>query len=253
MIPSEAAYRCLAEALEREQALPDVVARAIAQHGRREAIPLLEAVNARVPQRLRREFEWAIYALVHRTRLPDGLPVDWRVRYRRLPGLDWSFPFSWVGVAAIAHRHGPPPGDTVGPPRALDAILADTRLDPGCRRCRTCGGVVWFPAGLPVCRHTARAVVALQVSLMARWRTGGFEDVWDALDACDAADLRLGRRPEALGDTRDDAQGAVAVGRATLYWMVSLGRFTLADGARALSVIACEIAALYGQPTSAAR
>jgi hypothetical protein len=175
------------------------------------------------------------------------------VRYRRLPGLDWSFPFSWVGVAALAHRHGPPPGDHVPPPRRLDEILADTRLDPGERRCRTCGGVVWFPAGLPVCRHTARAVVALQVSLMARWRSSGFEDVWDALDACDAADLQLGRRPDTPGDPSDDQLGAVAVGRATLYWMVSAGRLTLADGARALSVIACEIAALYGSATPAAR
>jgi hypothetical protein len=252
MIPTEASYRCLAEALGRERTLPDVVARAIAQHRRREAIPLLEAASAHVPDSLRREFDWAIYALVHRVRVPDTLPDDWRVRYRRLPGLDWNFPLSWIGVAAIAHRHGPPPGDLVSPPRARDAILADTRLDPGERRCRTCGGVLWFPAGLPVCRHTARAVVALQVSLMARWRNSGFEDVWDALDACDAADLQLGRRPDATGDAHDDALGAVAVGRATLYWMVSLGRLTLADGARALSVIACEIAALYGSPARAA-
>jgi len=229
------------------------VARAIAQHRRREAIPLLEAASAHVPEGLRREFEWAIYALVHRTRLPDALPDDWRVRYRRLPGLDWAFPLCWIGVAALAHRHGRPPGDVTGPPRRRDAILADTRLDPGERRCRTCGGVLWFPAGLPVCRHTARAVVALQVSLMARWRNSGLEDVWDALDACDAADLQLGRRPDAADGAHADALGAIAVGRATLYWMVSLGRLSLADGARALTVIACEIAALYGSPTHAAR
>lgn len=253
MIPTEASYCCLAEALSRERTLPDVVARAIAQHRRREAIPLLEAASAHVPDSLRREFDWAIYALVHRVRVPDTVPDDWRVRYRRLPGLDWSFPMSWVGVAAIAHRHGPPPGDVVSPPRARDAILADTRLDPGERRCRTCDGVLWFPAGLPVCRHTARAVVSLQVSLMARWRSSGFEDVWDALDACDAADLQLGRRPDATGDAHDDALAAVAVGRATLYWMVSVRRLALADGARALSVIACEIAALYGSPVRAAR
>jgi hypothetical protein len=253
MIPADAAYHCLADALECERALADVVARAIAQHRRREAIPLLQAASAQVPQGMRREFEWAVYTLVHRTRMPDALPDDWRVRYRRLPGLDWGFPLTWVGVAAIAHRHGLPSGDAMGPARSIDAILADTRLDPGERRCRACGGIVWFPAGLPVCRHTARAVLALQVSVMARWRASGLTDVWEALDACDAVDLELCRRPDASSGARDHALGAVAAGRATLYWMVSLGRFTLAAGVRELSVIACEIAALYGSPTLVAR
>jgi hypothetical protein len=245
MIHVDDAYLFLLKALFRDPELRDVVARGLAAHGRRDAIEPLHLSSMRSPAWMRREIESAIVELVHGTDVGDPVERDWRVRYRRLPGLGWGIPPSWVSVAALAHRHREddewPDGES--PPRSLSTILGDTRLRHEARSCGRCGGAVWRPTGLPLCRHTASSVLRLQRELIDGWLREGITDVWSALDACDAADLRLrrsGSRRNAAGS--DAERDLIAVGRATLYWFVALERSELRGAAEYLDTIARDFA-----------
>jgi hypothetical protein len=246
MIHTDDAYLFLLQALFRDRELSDVVARALAEHGRREAIEPLHLSSVRSPAWMRREIESAIVHLVHGTPTADPVERDWRVRYRRLPGLGWEFPPSWVSVAALAYRHREESGDApAGDRRArsLTAILGDARLRPETQPCVRCGGAVWRPTGLPLCRHTAASVLSLQSELIDGWLGDGICDVWAALDACDAADLRLRRSCSRRNAEAHDAErDLIAVGRATLYWFVALERFDLPAGAEYLHTIARDFA-----------
>jgi hypothetical protein len=243
---TDEAYLLLLRALFRDHELSDVLARALAEHGRREAIEPLHLATMRAPGWMRREIESAIVRLVHGARTRELADRDWRVRYRRLPGLGWEFPPSWVSIAALAHRQreerGEPP---VGERRArsLTAILGDARLRPESQPCVRCGGAVWRPTGLPLCRHTAASVLRLQRELVAGWLADGVSDVWSALDACDTADLRLRRTcSRRNADAHDAERDLIAVGRATLYWLVALERSNLHTAAEYLDTIACDFA-----------
>jgi hypothetical protein len=245
MIHTEEAYRVLSEALFRDTDFGDVIARALAQHGRRDAIEPLHLSSARAPRRMRREFECAIFSLVHGGPPPELFEQDWRLRYRRVPRLGWSFPPSWIGMAALAHRRqreaGEEPGDG-GRARPLAAIIADGRLHAGGGPCPRCGTRIWRPTGLPLCRHTAPALVRLQCALIECWVAAGLTDVWAALDACDAADERLARSVDAR--TAEWERDRIAIGRGTLYWFVALGREDMRAGADYLRVIARDFALL---------
>jgi len=246
MIHSDDAYLFLLQALFRDQELSDVVARALADHGRRDAIEPLHLSSTRSPAWMRREIESAIVHLVHGDPATDPAERDWRVRYRRLPGLGWAFPPSWVSVAALAHRHREdsgeePEGD--GQPRSLTAILGDARLRAEMQVCGRCGGAVWRPTGLPLCRHTAASVLRLQREQIDGWLADGITDLWSALDTCDAADLRLRRTCSRRNAAAHDAErDLVAVGRATLYWFVALERSDLHAAAEYLHTVARDFA-----------
>src|SRR5438094_308491 len=80
MIPTDEAHRGLKDALARDRALGDVIARALVQQGRPEAIAALAAAAVHAPKWMRREFESAIAALVHGPVAPAPVERDWRQR-----------------------------------------------------------------------------------------------------------------------------------------------------------------------------
>src|SRR5213080_981193 len=123
MIPTDEAHSRLKDALARDRALGDVIARALVQQGRPEAIAALAASAVHAPKWMRREFESAIAALVHGPVAPDPVERDWRLRYRRLPALGWNFPLTWLGVAALVHRARP----RRARPRLAHALRRDHR------------------------------------------------------------------------------------------------------------------------------
>ncbi|TMA36336.1 MAG: hypothetical protein E6J79_13410 [Deltaproteobacteria bacterium] len=243
MIPTDEAHRCLRDALARDRALLDVIARALVQHGRPEAVAALAASAVHAPKRMRRELEAAIAALVHPAAPPDPAERDWRLRYRRLPALGWNFPLTWLGVAALIHRCGPRARARASrgpvPLRLFDAVTDIAARREG-RPCRRCGGVFWRPAGLRVCRHTAEAMVELQAARLDHWLAAGVTDVWAALDDCDVAEMRIARRGGSALQ-RD----LIAVGRATLFWLVTIRCEELHIGLQRLRQIGNSLPDLY--------
>ncbi len=262
MIHTDDAYQRLVAALARDTELADVIARALVEHRRREAIDLLHHAGGTIPtpRWMQVQFEAAIVALLHGTAYSDPLDRDWRVRYRRLPGLDWSFPLSWLGIAALTHRHYADGADAGGAvaPRPLPEIVTDVRLRPDERPCLQCGGRRWQPTGLPLCRHTARGLLALQIAALERWTVHGRTDPWAALDECDAADLHLQRRAGQRQQPRwaEHERDLIAIGRATLYWLVPLLRHepqhSLTTITHYLRVLSQDGAMLYGDAQATA-
>jgi len=264
MIHTDDAYHRLVAALTHDVELSDVIARALVEHGRREAIEVLHlaGAGAATPPWMQAQSESAMVALLDGPSAASPLSRDWRIRYRRLPGLDWSFPLSWLGIAALTHRHHAEIADqsAAAAPRPLAEIVTDVRLRTDERPCLQCGGRRWEPTGLPLCRHTARGLLALQSAVVERWVAAGHHDVWAALDECDAVDVRLERRPGRRTSPRwaEHERDLIAIGRATLYWLVPLLRqhpdLTLPAVARYLRLLAQDFAVLYGDaqqtPTS---
>jgi hypothetical protein len=250
MIHTESAYRCLVQALARDPDLGDVIAHALRQHGRGEAIEILHERMGGVPSWMRPEFESAIFSLVHGRCTRDCVERDWRLRYRPLPVLDWSFAPSWVTIAALIRCRRKDGGEEASRgqpgPRSLAEIISDPKLAAEEGNCRRCRGPIWRPTGVPVCRHTALKVVARQRCLLERWLGAGLANAWAALDACDVLDVA--RQPSVHCRSRRDSltSDALALGRATLHWLVALKREDLCRGASYLRVISDDLAALYG-------
>jgi hypothetical protein len=268
-LPGDEAFACLLAGLERAPELRDVVARALAQHGRGEAIVPLEHAAARAPRWMCREIAAAIDALRTPSCAVDPTARDWRLRYRRLPRLGWGVPLGWMTVAALVptRRRRAARVLRAADPHALTHARATAVLDD--RFCFGCGGALWWPTGVPLCRHTAPHVVALQSAMLTAWRSRGWRDVWTAIDACDRADLRIMRRAAAapsrdavavawvrgVGRMRraehEDARAAMA--RATLYWLVAVGHEDLAGAANYLAIIRRELIGLYDRTATVRR
>ncbi len=215
MVPTDEAQRCLRDALGRDRVLGDVIARALVQQGQPEAIAAVAAAAVHAPSRMRRELEAAIAALVQGPIPPD--PVVHR---------------SGLRARARASR---------GPvPLTLFDAITDIAARREGRPCRRCGSTFWRPAGIRVCRHTAEAMVELQAARLDRWLAAGIGDVWAALDDCDVAEMRIARRGGSALQ-RD----LVAVGRATLFWLVTIRCEDLHVGLQRLRLIGNDLPALY--------
>ncbi len=239
MVHTDEAYEFLVETLARSTAHADVVAGALARHRRPEALTVLRALSRRVPAWMSGAVTGAI-AMLRDDRPSDALTSDWRLRYRRLPSLGWGLPPSWIQVAALARDQRRAANGQVA-----SAMLAARRYsERSNRRCRRCDGDVWEPVGLPVCAHTASAVLQLQAGIVCQWCDDGRYDVWTALDACDGADLARAASPVATSDV-SSMIGMVAIARATLYWMVSVGLEDLRAGGRHVRCVVRDIQVLY--------
>ena len=86
-------------------------------------------------------------------------------------------------------------------------------------------------------------MLRLQRELINGWLADDITDVWAALDACDAADLRLRRTGSRRNTAKNDAErDLIAVGRATLYWFVVLERSDLHAASEYLQTVARDFA-----------
>jgi len=229
-IGTPAAWRLLARSAGRHPGDRDVVVGAMARCAGRRAIPRLMRHRPRMTGPARHDLDLRIRRLlVAAPSAPAPVMNDWRVRYRPLPRLGWTFSPGWPWVAALP---GGPPNASAPPSPPPGA------LDEWCRRC---GGAYWQPSGVVLCRHTAPATVRLQATLVGTWISIGVSDVWTALDGCDAADVS---RTVAADTTALDV---VALGRATVYWMVDRRLEALPDGLRHLTRLVADLDALGGR------
>ena len=239
MVHTDEAYECLAAMLTRSTVHADVVAGALARHRRPEALTILQALSRRVPDWMRGVVTDAI-AVLRDDRSIDAITSDWRLRYRRLPSLGWGIPPSWIQIAALARDRRRAANGRTGSARVAARRYSER---PG-RRCRRCEGDIWEAIGLPVCAHTASAVLELQAGTIRKWCAEGTYDVWAALDACDGADLARAASP-VVPPPVAFTSSVVAIARATLYWMVTVGLEDMRSGARQMDLVMRDIHVLY--------
>ena len=253
-IRDDQAYAALVAALGRDRELGDVLAMALGDQGRPEAIPLLyEAYQGCEPwQRI--EFEGAIQEL-HWDRRSESLWTrDWRLRYRRRPALG-GFEPGWVFVSAVGHR-GPEvvmrQRPTI-PLRSLEEIVKgppDSEEPP--ETCETCGAPFEHPTGLPVCPETALSVAVYQLSFLNGAREDGLEDLFDMRDELEAQEWEHHDRgepltPDARERWRDELEELRACDQ-TCQWLIEQGAEEVGAAKALLLAKAGWLADRYGDP-----
>jgi HEAT repeats len=252
-IPEDRAYGSLVEALGRDPELIDVVAMALGDQGRPEALPALyEAYRTCAPWH-RVEVEDVLrdlHAGRRRTPLWTG---DWRLRYRRQPALG-TFSPSWVWMALLVQREGERRAKrAVIPLRPLEEIVEDSpEPDEPPEVCEECGAGIERPTGMPACPETALDIAMYQLRFLAEAWDDGTDDLFELLDALDAREWEhLDRGEPVTPGAREhwrDERDELRLCRQTCEWLIQHGAEAVSSARALLLAEASRLAERHGGP-----
>jgi SEC-C motif-containing protein/HEAT repeat protein len=252
-IPDDHAYAVLVEALSRDRELGDVVAIALDEQGRPEAIPLLYQAYLTCDPWQRVEFENAIQDLHWHRHARRLCHKDWRLRYRRLPA--WgSFEPGWAGISAVIRQNVPQlPERVTIPLRPLEEIVGDEpEPEQPPERCERCGVPITYPTGLPVCPETAVAAALHQLRLLNEDREEGPEDLFDLFDDLEEREWEhygQGEPKTRAAKTRwRDELDDLQVCRQTYLWFIEQGTEQVGPAKALLLAKVPELVERYGDP-----
>ena len=122
---NDQAFSILLDALHRDHELADVLAQALCDQGRKEAIPAVYDAYQKCPPWQRIEFEDALRDLHFGQAEPLLWTKNWKTRYRREPF--WGrFEFGWAGIAVMVRHDVGALTQRVSPPlKSLEEILRE--------------------------------------------------------------------------------------------------------------------------------
>ncbi|MBI3078691.1 MAG: HEAT repeat domain-containing protein, partial [Deltaproteobacteria bacterium] len=253
-IGDEQAYALLADALPHDPELGHVLATALADQGRAEAIALLFREYQTCEPWQRVEFEEAIQDLHRGQRRPPLWSRDWRLRYRRLPTLEQAFEPDWVFIAAVVHgdRELTEKRSTV-PLRSLEEITgAPPEPAEPPEACEDCGAMIEYPTGLPVFPETALSAVTYQLRFLAEAREDDLEDLFDLLDEIEYEEWEQRDRGEPVAPAArarwNDEVEELGVCRQTCQWLIEQGVEQVGPARALLLAEAARLADRYGDP-----
>lgn len=229
-IQDDQAYQTLIDALARDRSLGDVIALALGEQGRPDAIPHLYAAYRTCEPWQRIEFTDTIADLHWGRRHAPHWIKNWRLRYRRMPSLGGLFDLGWPIVAATVRRHSDELARREVPPvRALEEIVRHQpkpEEDDG-ETCENCGEPVEYPTGLPVCPESAVGLAMYQLSLLNWAQQEGLDDLFDLLDNVEDREweqYEAGEPSRRAARTRlEEKRDDLAVFRQTCTWLVEQG------------------------------
>lgn len=252
-IADDRCFKALTEGLFKDVELVDVIANALADQRRAEALPTLFEAYQKVSPRQRRELEETLRAIHRQRPMPPLWKRDWRLRYR--PSGIWSrFDPDWPAIASTLHRNPQWPFMREETPlRSLDEILADEpEHEAESETCDDCGAPIEYPTGMPVCPDTALTAAIHQVEMLQAWREADCEDLFDALDDLDGRLIEARNKPEAKARAKRDKQLAhlvrLEVERDTCRWLIERGHEFVSQGKAFLLAKAASLADRYGDP-----
>jgi hypothetical protein len=251
-IHDDLAYSLLSDALGRDRELADVVAEALSEQGRSEAVPLLYDAYLRCDPWQRAEFEEAIGGIHCARSEPPLGTANWRARYRRDPVLG-SFGLSWVSIAVILQKHKPEVSKRPSPPvRSLEEILERAASNRAPKICENCGAPEEQPTGIPVCPEIALGMAVQQIKFLGEARSEGVDDIFELLDALEAAFWEhLEKKEHLAARKREQWQvktEALRINRQTLRWLIEQGTESIGQARALLLAKAAELAHRFGDP-----
>ncbi len=253
-IRDDRSYEALVNALDRDRELADVVAMALGQQGRSEAMPALYRAYRECEPWQRPEFEDALQQLHRGERSAPLWTSNWRLRYRRLPELEDGIDLEWTGISAIVRRDEERlPERPTRPLRPLEEILADAQQpeDPP-ETCEECGAPIERYTGLNACPETAVGVAVYQLDLLKGAREDGIEELFELLDELEAdeserLDAGEPRTPRARARWRAELDELDAC-RETCHWLIEQGVEEVGPARALLLAAAARLADRYGDP-----
>ena len=249
-IRHDQAFSILIDALTQDPNLGDVLAQALYDQGKTEAIPFLYKAYCNCEPWQRIEFEDTICRLHFGEIDPPLWSKNWRVRYRRGPA--WgTFEIGWPGICVLIRQHAEKITDRVSPPvRPLEEIIAGG-AEPT-ETCEDCGGLVEHSTGLPVCPETALEVALQRARVLGEMRQHGADDIFDLCDTLDDMAWRHYESEEASKAGNQDRWHAeeedLEIHRKTCSWLVEQGIEDIAGGRALLLAKAVELADRFGDP-----
>ena len=252
-LADDEAVSILLDALSRDLELADVVAQALCDQGRKEAIPAVYDAYRNCAAWQRIEFEDALRDLHFGQAEPLLWTKNWKTRYRREPF--WGrFEFGWAGIAVMVRHDVEALTQRVSPPlKSLEEILSE-RVQPqdSAERCDKCGGLVERPTGLPVCPETALWTALYQVKFLGAARNDGVEEIFDLFDHLDEMLFEHYEEKESLKEREQERwreQGDdLEVQRETCRWLVEQGIEGIGGARASLLAKAAWLAERYGDP-----
>lgn len=250
---SEEGFSILLDALCRDLELADVVAQALSDQGRKEAIPALYDAYQKSPPWQRVEFEDALRDLHYGPTEPLLRTKSWKMRYRREP--IWGrFELGWAGIAVMVRREVEGLAQRASLPlKFLEEILRE-HAQPGdsAEGCEDCGGLVERPTGLPVCPETALWTALYQVRFLGEARNDGAEEIFDLFDDLDETLFEHYEKKESLkeGERKSwEERGEVLqIFRETCRWLVEQGVEGIGEARSLLLAKAAWLAERHGDP-----
>jgi hypothetical protein len=231
-IGSDGAAEFLLRELAHNRELADAAALALADMGRRDALPALERALGKAKAWQLPALECAVLALHGEQSVLGRYTEDWRLRYRYTPDLG-HFPTAWPCLSAILRsrsrgRRGV--ARSVTRRGSADIIAAGAqamRERSVCELCRT--GPAQAHTGVGVCDECAPHVAVVQADCLLDVQCKS-NDIFDVLDTIDTF---FTRRDQA-GAPQDEAYHRHLLARAACHWLVEQGIESTAAGAAAL-------------------
>lgn len=253
-IQDDHAYALLVAALSHDPDLGDVLAAALADQGRPEAIPLLYRQYQLCEPWQRVEFEEAIGDLHWDQHSAPLWTRNWRLRYRRLPALEEGFEPEWTFISSVVHRDRElREKRAVVPLRSLEEITKDPpEPDEPPETCEECGAPIEYPTGVPVCPETALGIALYQTRFLNEAREDGVEDLFDLLDDLEDRELEHRNRgepvtPAARERWRDELE-ELETCHQTCRWLIEQGIKEVGPARARLLAEATRLADRYGDP-----
>jgi HEAT repeats/SEC-C motif len=250
-IRDDQAFTTLVDALTQDRSLGDVLAQALYDEGKAEAVPFLYNAYCNCESWQRIEFEDAIRGLHFGQIDPLLWSKNWRVRYRRDPA--WgSFELGWLGICVLIREHAEKITKRVSPPaRSLEEIIAAG--GESIETCDECGAPVEQPTGLPVCPEIALEVVLQQSRFLGLMRQQGTDDIFDLCDTLDDMAWKHYESDEesstASKQDRWQAEGEhLQIQKKTCSWLIEQGVESITEGRALLLAKAVELADRFGDP-----
>jgi hypothetical protein len=247
------AFSILLDALSRDLELADVVAQALGDQGRKEAIPVLYDAYRNCSEWQRVEFEDALRDLHFGSDEPLSWTKNWKTRYRREPF--WGrFEFGWVGIAVMVRREVEALAQRVSPPlKSLEEILSEqAQPQDSAEHCDDCGGLVERTTGLPVCPETALRAALYQVRFLGEARNDGVKEIFDLFDNLDKMLFQHYEEEQFLKERERkswEARGEdLRLHRETCRWLVEQGVEDIAGARSLLLAKAAWLAGRDGDP-----
>lgn len=237
-IGTREAWDMLLEALEEDQELDFVVARALAERAHPGDEEIIYKAYLQAESWKRAPFEETMAGMLG-GRCPWSVPFkDWRLRYRRQPRQGLKVHRSWPDVLIMLweNRHllrPDPQAETV----SLEELKQKARARKGESVCPDCGQVFRSPTGIPLCEEVEEDLIEFQLQRVREWLAHKWEDIHEVLDELDRHEMEALQLPEESDEERTwkgEALDSIEVVKDTLSWMVEQGMSGLSQGERRL-------------------
>ncbi len=234
------AWGILERALETDQDLDFVLARALAERNSDEDQARVYELYTRTQPWKRPILQDTLEGMISHNPSWATRHRDWRLGYRRSPRQGLQIPFTWPGVmVALWEARDELAAMTQDPPVSWGQIQEKALQRTRQEKCPDCGQPLRSPTGIPLCEEVEVDLLEFQLDRIRDWLAARWEDVYEVWDELDCQEMDALHLPEDSDEDRRnkfEVLDSLEVVKDTLSWMVEQGCSHLSKGERLLEI-----------------